>query len=147
MGASLFGAKILIRKYLRPAVEGGDAGAIDDYAHGLVGLACVYYGIDPTIISRLGYCPIPEALFWHRRTKDPHANHLLAQFERTLCEYCAHCRAILPDGKPSHCAECKAAYYCGRDCQVAHWQAGHKKDCVRKLKKRLRAEGKLEEEK
>ena len=28
------------------------------------------------------------------------------------------------------CGRCKMARYCERDCQVAHWKAGHKKDCA-----------------
>ena len=31
-----------------------------------------------------------------------------------------NCRADLPEGKQSCCVECKAAYYCNRDCQVAN---------------------------
>ena len=33
----------------------------------------------------------------------------------------------------------------GRECQLAHWKAGYKKDCVKKLKKRLREAGTLVE--
>jgi len=28
------------------------------------------------------------------------------------------------------CTRCKAVYYCGKDCQLAHWRAGHKDVCV-----------------
>jgi len=27
------------------------------------------------------------------------------------------------------CAKCKATKYCGRKCQLAHWKAGHKREC------------------
>jgi len=45
---------------------------------------------------------------------------------------CAHCLA--PEGQHGitlkACTRCKAALYCGRACQTAHWRAGHKKICV-----------------
>jgi ubiquitin carboxyl-terminal hydrolase 36/42 len=27
------------------------------------------------------------------------------------------------------CAKCSVRRYCTRDCQVAHWKAGHKREC------------------
>ena len=139
----------LMLHYLRPAVEGGhtNGGVIVEYALGLLRLADKYYG--QKCILMPGYNPVPEALFWFRRggsMEEYDADHPLVQLEGNIRKMCAHCAADLPECKKSCCVECKAAYYCGRDCQMAHWKAGHKKDCVRKLKKRLRAEGKLDEE-
>ncbi len=136
--------------YLRPAVEEGDTSAavISNYALGKYLMGIEYYG--EKVISTTGHNPVPEALFWFRqysRKKKLPAEHPLVELERIIRENCARCRADLPEGKQSCCVECKAVYYCNRDCQVAHWKAGHKKDCVKKLKKRLRAEGKLDEEK
>ena len=137
--------------YLRSAVEGGSANlsAMDYYARVLIHLAedPDYHGFNYASVP--GYSPIPEALFWFRqcsRTEEPDADHPLVRLERKIRENCAHCRADLPEARQSCCVECRAAYYCNRDCQVAHWKAGHKKDCVRKLKKRLRAERRLDEE-
>ena len=31
----------------------------------------------------------------------------------------------------SKCRKCKATLYCSRDCQRAHWDAGHKGQCMR----------------
>ncbi|GIL93195.1 hypothetical protein Vretimale_8213 [Volvox reticuliferus] len=28
------------------------------------------------------------------------------------------------------CGKCKQVWYCGRDCQMAHWRAGHRKECA-----------------
>ena len=128
--------------YLRPAVEAGDTneGLIDVFALGLLQVAIEYYG--ERGVEEPGLSPIPEALFWHRRRSSEAVNDAddrLVRLESVIRETCAHCAADLPEGRKSCCVECKAAYYCGRDCQMAHWKAGHKKDCVKKLKKRLRA--------
>ena len=135
--------------YLRPALEeeGTGAGVFNFYARGLISAAKDYYG--KYYAAVVGHSPVPEAMFWYwefiRRNEEPDANHPLAEVERQIRETCAHCQADLPEDNKSCCIECKAAYYCNRECQVAHWKAGHKKDCVKKLKKRLRAEGKLDE--
>ena len=137
--------------YLRPAVEEGkntSAGVTGNYALGLIREANEYYGKKGSLAP--GYNPVPEALFWYRRCsgkEETAADHPLVRFEREVRKNCAHCQMDLPEDKPSCCVECRAAYYCSRDCQVAHWRAGHKKDCVKKLKQRLGAEGKLEGEK
>ena len=31
--------------------------------------------------------------------------------------------------KPLQCARCRKALYCSRDCQVAAWKGGHKREC------------------
>ena len=136
--------------YLRPAVEEGSTSetVVDNYALGLIKMAIECYG--KRAIFAPGHSPVPEVMFWYRqydRKEEPDANHFLVPLERKIREQCAQCEADLPEGKQSCCVECKAAYYCSRDCQFAHWKAGHKKDCVKRLKKRLRAEGKLDEEK
>ena len=117
---------------------------MDNYARGLIYAAETYFGKNYAFVP--GQSPVPEAMFWFRRCgrKEEHEEdnplvRLEREIERKIRESCAHCRADLPEGKQSCCVECKAAYYCNRDCQVAHWKAGHKKDCVKNLKKRLRA--------
>ena len=32
--------------------------------------------------------------------------------------------------KPLQCSRCKKAQYCSKDCQVAAWKSGHKRECV-----------------
>ena len=135
--------------YLRPAVEDGNTSAevIGNFGLGLIYAAESYYGAYYAFVP--GQSPVPEALFWHRQysskssKKEPDMNDPLVRLERVIHKHCAHCRANLPEGKRSCCVECKAAYYCNRDCQMAHWKAGHKKDCVKKLKKKLKAAGTL----
>ena len=132
--------------YLRPAVEEGNTvvGVMDTYAHGLLKVAVEYYGLDAVFTA--GFSPVPEAMFWYRRSdkaQRPDADHPLAQLEGVIRTHCANCEISLESETKMCCVECKTAYYCNRDCQVAHWKAGHKKDCVRKLKKKLKAAGKL----
>lgn len=124
--------------YLRPQVENGATDKMANYALALMDITATYLGTNAIVVP--GYSPIPEALFWYRRSdKDigPRAQHLFTQFEHGIRVECAFCRAALSKGKRFSCVECKAAYYCDRNCQAAHWKAGHKKDCVKKLKKRL----------
>eukprot|EP00211_Chloroparvula_japonica_P005744 CAMPEP_0119125642 /NCGR_PEP_ID=MMETSP1310-20130426/4846_1 /TAXON_ID=464262 /ORGANISM="Genus nov. species nov., Strain RCC2339" /LENGTH=382 /DNA_ID=CAMNT_0007115729 /DNA_START=30 /DNA_END=1174 /DNA_ORIENTATION=- len=40
---------------------------------------------------------------------------------------CTYCGASLR--KRQTCAKCLQAFYCGRDCQVAHWKDVHKSEC------------------
>ena len=40
---------------------------------------------------------------------------------------CAHCGVAATCLKA--CTRCRSVVYCGRDCQVGHWKAGHKKSC------------------
>lgn len=40
---------------------------------------------------------------------------------------CAYCGVAAANLKA--CTRCRRVVYCGRDCQVAHWKAGHKKGC------------------
>ena len=136
--------------YLRPAVVEGNATvqSMNLYALGLYGVAIEYYG--KKVVWETGHNPVPEALFWYRqcrRSGELAAGHPFVKLESSIRICCAHCRAKLPEGKRSCCVECKATFYCDRNCQMSHWKAGHKKDCIRKLKKKLRAEGKLDEEK
>ena len=43
---------------------------------------------------------------------------------------CAHCAVQNLSGTSLKlCARCGIVSYCGRDCQIAHWKAGHKKSC------------------
>lgn len=50
----------------------------------------------------------------------------LSPWQMTTCVVCQ---------KPgsSKCSKCKSVYYCGVDCQVKHWQAGHKEECNNQL--------------
>ena len=43
---------------------------------------------------------------------------------------CAHCAAQASSGTSlKSCSRCGIVFYCCRDCQLAHWKAGHKGNC------------------
>ena len=43
---------------------------------------------------------------------------------------CAYCAAQAPSVTSlKSCSRCGIVLYCGRDCQLSHWKAGHKKSC------------------
>jgi hypothetical protein len=42
---------------------------------------------------------------------------------------CARCAVSLHDATRKRCGACLRAYYCGRECQKAHWPT-HKADCA-----------------
>ena len=43
---------------------------------------------------------------------------------------CGHCAARASSGTSlKSCSRCGIVFYCGRDCQLAHWKAGHQKSC------------------
>jgi len=94
-------------------------------------------------IAPSGDNSVPEALFWYRRAHaksvDAETLPYIEEYESSIRELCSCCFKSLSTDNRKCCVECKAVYYCNRECQVADWKAGHKKDCVKSLKKRLRA--------
>eukprot|EP00980_Cylindrotheca_fusiformis_P018393 scaffold6052_cov118-Cylindrotheca_fusiformis.AAC.6 len=43
--------------------------------------------------------------------------------------FCANCDKDLGVNGGSTCSLCKVTFYCGKECQVAHWKNGHKAEC------------------
>ena len=88
-------------------------------------------------ISIPGHSCIPMTLFWMRKAvrlnPDPRAIQLVASLEKDANQSCANCEQAAEcfSEKLKHCARCKAAWYCGRDCQTKHWKDGHKIDCIK----------------
>lgn len=136
---------VLSHHYLRPEAEEKNAHAMAQYAIVSMGVAWEYYDSETNIC---GHSPIPEAFFWLSRSRamgyqDARIDETFNCVLITTRSFCAHCKKKLPYEKPKRCSECCAAYYCCEECQIANWKAGHKKDCIRKLKKRLKNAGKL----
>lgn len=140
------GSPVLQCHYLRPAAEAGDESSMAKYGLALIFISCKYYAFNFFIP---GYNPFPEALFWFRRSKkkgyqDSKIAEMFTATNQLIRSKWSHCLKRLSSEKPRwRCAECQATYYCCSECQVANWKAGHKRDCIRKLKKRLKAAGKL----
>ena len=83
-----------------------------------------------------GHSPIPKILFWgNKALKDwPKTidSDWLTNLESEAKNHCANCRKEAGCSSLKRCVRCFGAWYCGKDCQVAHWKAGHKIDCIKK---------------
>ena len=83
--------------------------------------------------AKVGNSPLPQALYWYRKAAargHEKAATAVTYLEQHVSSHCANCD-VAKDmcEKLLKCKKCKAAYYCGRSCQVEHWQKGHKTDC------------------
>ena len=77
-----------------------------------------------------------EAFVAHRNTQSQ-------RLPRLPPSVCAQCGATVPNMKL--CGICKQIAYCGADCQMAHWRAGHKRAC-RAMAAEAQAEAQAEAE-
>ena len=91
------------------------------------------------IVEIPGYSPIPKALFLARKALDTessiikdHAIKLVAHIETDAKNHCANCWKETGSASFKRCVRCTGAWYCGKGCQVAHWKAGHKIDCIKR---------------
>lgn len=50
--------------------------------------------------------------------------------EERICANCGNPAA------PKTCSKCKTTHYCSKDCQSAHWKAGHKRECAKYAEER-----------
>jgi len=116
------------------------AGNNDDAAYYLLAMtllelnAIEYKGVK----SVPGHCCIPKVLFWARKALaseqyKARAIQLIEQVLSTRKQFCANCKrnAECLSEKMKQCVRCKAAWYCGRECQVKHWKDGHKTECIK----------------
>lgn len=53
----------------------------------------------------------------------------LADMAKQMGSKCTHCKKSGDKCKLKKCGVCKAVQYCGRECQLADWKAGHKEEC------------------
>ena len=60
--------------------------------------------------------------------KEPGGEDFFAA-QRVSCAFCKRIKAGT-SAKLLACACCKAVWYCGKACEVAHWKAEHKHVCV-----------------
>lgn len=113
----------------RAAVGTAYANAHAEFAGHLMRVAIEHYGSCQIV----GFSPIPEALFWARKAAGGGSvagEDMLKSLEEAYSQLCDLCgKPSQPDCKLVRCSRCKAAYYCGRECQRKHWRVGHKADC------------------
>ena len=86
-----------------------------------------------------GHSPIPKALFWARKGLEDETfplrdnlTFILSAMENEVKNHCANCRKKTECSSLKRCIRCLGAWYCGKDCQVQHWKAGHKIDCIKR---------------
>ena len=115
--------------YLEEAANAGCERAYVDLALALVDHCHSLYGS----IDIPGHSPIPKALFWLHRAKatDAQADELIEEIEGHLNCRCNNCHKEATSTLKK-CVRCKAAWYCGKECQIEHWNSGHKVDCVKR---------------
>mmetsp|Transcript_9461 Transcript_9461/g.20279 ORF Transcript_9461/g.20279 Transcript_9461/m.20279 type:complete len:446 (-) Transcript_9461:874-2211(-) len=128
---------VLAKHYLRYSAESGDRWSMFSYATVIIEAAIGCYGC---LSLRPGFSAVPEALFWYRLAIGEDSDSgAFKRLEEKIRDCCGNCHEKLNKDKLLCCVECKAAFFCGKHCQRAHWNAGHKRDCVKSLKKRLKA--------
>jgi len=86
-----------------------------------------------------GHSPIPKALFWARKAQQGdsppirgNATKLISIIETKAKSHCTNCRKGAEGSSFKRCVRCLGAWYCGKECQVQHWKAGHKIDCTKR---------------
>mmetsp|Transcript_25746 Transcript_25746/g.38886 ORF Transcript_25746/g.38886 Transcript_25746/m.38886 type:complete len:350 (+) Transcript_25746:628-1677(+) len=91
-----------------------------------------------------GYSSVPRAISLYRKSvkmgldypnvSSQHSKEVLESLVTQLKGFCGNCGVDskdIPKGKLKACSSCHSAWYCGKQCQIEHWKAGHKSDCVR----------------
>ena len=78
--------------------------------------------------DRSTICIAPPSVLPHPLSP-PLPPHPTIVFDSATAQ-CDDCGACALGHRLSRCSQCKAAFYCGRDCQRRSWKGGHKKTCV-----------------
>ena len=88
-----------------------------------------------------GHSPIPTILFYERKVQEGEihpikgeATELISRLESQVKNHCANCRKEAGCSSFKRCVRCLGAWYCGKECQVQHWKAGHKIDCIKRMR-------------
>ena len=95
--------------------------AINHAFHGLELMSACFMGVS-------------ESMERMQTTDPPQPYEILEYFISTRC-YVVFCSSLQcpvyaeKDGVLLHCARCKLAAYCSRQCQRQHWKQGHKEKC------------------
>eukprot|EP00984_Skeletonema_dohrnii_P009531 scaffold3649_cov102-Skeletonema_dohrnii-CCMP3373.AAC.10 len=55
----------------------------------------------------------------------------ISMVESEAKSHCTNCRKEAGSSPLKRCIRCLGAWYCGKECQVQHWTAGDKFDCIK----------------
>ena len=112
----------------------------DELSAYILSLALLQLGLEryEGIMEIPGHSPIPTILFWARKAQEGEslpikggATKLISIIEAKVKGHCANCRKEAEGSSFKRCVRCLGAWYCGKECQVQHWKAGHKFDCIK----------------
>lgn len=118
--------------YCEKAALNGCAAAQEELSNLLLKSA---YNLYDGEFDLVGYNAIPRSLYWARKAVSAKAgkrasDHVSA-LEAYIMQQCGNCgKRAEANTHVKKCLRCNAIGYCGRTCQVEHWQKGHKRDCV-----------------
>ena len=122
----------LATHYYKIAFEGGYNNASVPLAYSLLKLHRSRY----RNLLVTGHNCTPRVLLYARKGRevsDPNVRAAASELVENIVmggqQYCANNCGRAEQLKA--CVRCKAVWYCGKDCQVEHWKAGHKIDCVK----------------
>jgi hypothetical protein len=136
---SLTKSLILGKHYCEKSLEDPDQANLasaHNFSCALLQLGSDRYG---GVVEIPGHSPVPKALFWARRVHEGddgelrgNASELISMVENTAKNMCTNCRKKTGCSSLKRCVQCLGAWYCGKECQVQHWKAGHKIDCIKR---------------
>ena len=127
---------ILAKHYSEKSLEVDSFDSISAYNFSL---ASLHLGLEryEGVLNIPGHSPIPTILFWARKAQEGEslpikggATKLISIIEAKVKGHCANCRKEAECSSFKRCVRCLGAWYCGKECQVQHWKAGHKIDCI-----------------
>lgn len=84
--------------------------------------------------------PSPLSFARFCRTSIAEAPSMSSSSKKKGCWNCGKTPAAAANNKDPplmRCTRCQRALYCSRDCQVAHWKSGHKKECPQLQAKKM----------
>ena len=135
---NLWSLESIIRKCISKMEEGDPCNPVSAFN---LSLALYRLGLDrfERIMDIPGHSPIPKSLFWARRALkgDPtvETNDLVIKFismvENEAKSHWTNSRKEAGSSPLKRCIRFLGAWYCGKECQVQHWKAGNKFDCIK----------------
>eukprot|EP00984_Skeletonema_dohrnii_P035849 scaffold36121_cov150-Skeletonema_dohrnii-CCMP3373.AAC.2 len=139
LGVHFFYAQCGLTKSFVLAKHYSEKNSEDGLSAFILSLALLQLGKEryEEIMEIPGHSPIPTVLFCARKAQEGEmlpikgeATELVSMLENVAKSHCANCRKGAEGSPLKRCIRCLGAWYCGKECQVQHWKAGHKVDCT-----------------